>query len=95
MSNSRIRLGYKGRCLKQDKVTFTLNNIVSLFIVYKLSRSSKAIRTDCRLKDCLFRAAETTKNADSDKYSYSGYGIGFDSPPPFSISNFEIFLEFI
>ena len=28
---------------------------------------------------CLFGAFELTKNADIDKYKYSGYGIGFDS----------------
>ena len=27
------------------------------------------------LKDCLFRAFTLTKNADIDKYGYSGYGI--------------------
>ena len=27
---------------------------------------------------CLFGAVTFTKNADIDKYGYSGYGIGFD-----------------
>ena len=30
-----------------------------------------------------------TKNSDPDKYSYSGYGIGFDSQSQFLISNFD------
>ena len=30
------------------------------------------------LKNCLFGAVPLTKNADIDKYGYSGYGIGFD-----------------
>ena len=30
------------------------------------------------LKRCLFGAVTSTKNADFDKYGYSGYGIGFD-----------------
>ena len=30
------------------------------------------------LKSCLFGAVTSTKNADFDKYGYSGYGIGFD-----------------
>ena len=30
------------------------------------------------LKNCLFGAVTLTKNADFDKYIYSGYGIGFD-----------------
>ena len=31
-----------------------------------------------QLKNCLFEAVTLTKNADIDKYRYSGYGIGFD-----------------
>ena len=38
INNSRIRLEFKESCLKQDKVTFTPNNIVTLFIAYKLDR---------------------------------------------------------
>ena len=30
------------------------------------------------LKNCLFHAVTLTKNADIDKYGYSGNGIGFD-----------------
>ena len=30
------------------------------------------------LENCLFGAVSLTKNADIDKYKYSGYGIGFD-----------------
>ena len=33
---------------------------------------------DPTLKNCLFGAVTLTKNADIDKYGYSGYGIGFD-----------------
>ena len=30
------------------------------------------------LENCLFGAVSQTKNADIDKYKYSGYGIGFE-----------------
>ena len=33
--------------------------------------------------DCLFGSVKRTKNADPDKYKYSGYGMGFDSHPEF------------
>ena len=33
MSNSKIRLRFKGSCLKQDKASFTSNNVVNLHIV--------------------------------------------------------------
>ena len=35
-------------------------------------------------KNCLFGAVTLTKNADIDKYEYSGYGIGFDRISSFS-----------
>ena len=36
------------------------------------------------IKNCLFGAVTLTKNADIDKYRYSGYGIGFDRTSSFS-----------
>ena len=35
-------------------------------------------------KNCLFGAVTLTKNANIDKYGYSGYGIGFDGRGSFS-----------
>ena len=39
------------------------------------------------LKNCLFGAVNLTKNADIDKYGYSGYGIRFDRRSRFSFPN--------
>ena len=89
MNNSTIRLEFKGSCLKQDKITFTPNIAVNLFVVYELDRWSKNLNVDFTLKDCSFGAVKITKNSDTDKYSYSGYGIGFDSRSLFSIPNFD------
>ena len=36
------------------------------------------------MENCLFGAVKLTKNADIDKYKYSGYGIGFDRRGAFS-----------
>ena len=36
------------------------------------------------LENCLFGAVTLTKNADIDKYGYSGYGIGFYRKGSFS-----------
>ena len=41
---------------------------------------------DPTLKNCLFSAVTLTKNADINKYEYSGYGIGFDRRSSFSFS---------
>ena len=41
--------------------------------------------THFTLDNCLFRSVKLAKNADPDKYKYSGYGIGFDSHSEFSL----------
>ena len=41
MNNSRINIEFKGNCLKQGKVTFTLNNVINLFLIYGLDRWSQ------------------------------------------------------
>ena len=51
--------------------------MINIYIVYKLGPSTSHI-DDPTLKNCLFGAVTLTKYADSDKYGYSGYGIGFD-----------------
>ena len=37
-------------------------------------------------KNCFFGAVTLTKNADIEKYKYSGYGIGFDRRSIFSFT---------
>ena len=88
LNNSKIRLKFKGSCLKQkDKAPFTPNNVLNLFIVYELDRWSRDLNTDFFLKDCLFGAVKLSKNADPDKYKYSGYGVKFDSRSEFLLSD--------
>ena len=79
MTKSRIRLEFKGSCSEQDKILFTPNSLVNLFLVYELNTCSKDLNTEFTLKDCLLGNVKTTKNPDPDKYPYSGYGIGFIS----------------
>ena len=62
---------------KQPKVSYTHGTIVNIYIAYELG-ASDSHTNDCMLKSCLFGGVRLTKNADSDKYGYSGFGIGFD-----------------
>ena len=57
--------------------------VVNIYIIYELGASSSH-NNDPTLKNCLFDAVTLTKNADIDKYGYSGYGIGFDRRSSFS-----------
>ena len=59
-----------------------------IYIVCELG-SSMSNNNDPTLKNCLFGAVIQTKNADIDKYGYSGYGIGFDRGQRFSFPGGE------
>ena len=67
----------------QDKVTYIYGTIVNIYIVYEI-RKHYSISLYPTLENCLFGAVSLTKNADIDKYKYSGYGIGFDRHGEFS-----------
>ena len=45
------------------------------------------LNTYFTLGNCLFGAVELTRNADPDKYEYSGYGIEFDARSKFQLSD--------
>ena len=60
-------------------------SIVNIYIVYSLFQ--KTINSDNVLKNCLFGAIKVTKpgdTTDTDKYIYSGYGLGFGITGQFS-----------
>ena len=71
--DNKIRVTFDEGCLKQDKITFNHGKIVNVYIVYALS--SNLHNFDPTLENCLFGAIKLTKNADINKYIYSGYGI--------------------
>ena len=88
INNSEKRLKFKESFLKQeDNAPFTLNNVVNLFIDYDLDRWSRDINISFTLKDWLFGTVKLTKNADTDKYKYSGYGTAFNSCSEFLLSD--------
>ena len=81
---AKIRLKFNKSCLKQsNNLTYDYGSRVNIYIVYELGASSSN-NSDPTLKNCLFGAVTLTKNADIDKYGYSGYGIRFDRRSSFS-----------
>ena len=62
---------------KTSKLSYTHGELVNIYIVYELGASNSHVN-DPTLKNCFFGAVTLTKNADIDKYGYSGYGIGLD-----------------
>ena len=81
---SKVRVKFNKSCLKQpNKLTYDYGSRMNIYIVYELGASSSN-DSDPTLKNCLFGAVTLTKNADIEKYGYSGYGIGFDRRSSFS-----------
>ena len=81
---TRIRLRFNKSCLKQpNNLTYDYGHRVNVYIVYKIGASGSN-DNDPTLKNCLFGAVILTKNADIEKYGYSGFDIGFDRRSSFS-----------
>ena len=82
-NGTKIRVQFTESCLKQQKFMFTHKKVVNIYVVCELGVSSSHI-SDPTVNNCSFVAVTLTKNADIEKYRYSGYGIGFDRRSSFS-----------
>ena len=58
------------------------DNVVNIYIVYKLDPITSK-DTTFTIQNALFGAMQITKNADTSKYNYNGYGICFDESEEF------------
>ena len=80
-----VIFNHKESLFEQKKENIKSGSIVRIYIVYSLSQ--KTINSDNVLKNCLFDTIKVTKpgdTIDTDKYIYSGYGLGFNSTSQFS-----------
>ena len=82
----KIRIKFNGSFLNRSPPTMSHRNVVNMYIVYEITSDYKDINYPT-LENCLFGSVKLTKNADIDKYGYSGYGIGFDRNTSFSVGN--------
>ena len=83
---SKIRIKFNGSFLNRFPPTILHGDIVNIYIVYEITSDYKDINYPT-LGNCLFGSVKLAKNADIDKYGYSGYGIGFDRETSFSFGN--------
>ena len=79
-------INFNGHCLVNNNNDPFLG-AVTLYICCILDRWSSYSNKDFTLGNCLFGSVKLIKNADPDKYKYSGYGIGFDSRSQFSFTD--------
>ena len=80
---TKTRVKFTRSCLKQSSISYTNGKVVNIYIVYELGASSLYV-SDPTLRNCLFGVVTLTKNADIEKYKYSGYSIGFGRRSTFS-----------
>ena len=69
-----------GNYLHQDIIAIP-NNAINIYCVYKLDFSRN---NEFTIQNALFGAIEITKNANTSKYKYKGYGICFDETEEFT-----------
>ena len=77
---------FNGHCLINNNISIP-KKIINLYISYILKPWLRDLNTDFTLNNCLFGSVELTKNANQDKYKYSGYEMGFDSRSEFSFTD--------
>ena len=71
-------MNFNGHCLIKSNVSIP-KKVVYLYISYTLGPQLRNLNTGFTLGNCLFGSVKLTKNADLDKYKYTGYSKGFDS----------------
>ena len=86
--NGRMSARFEGIYLKQNKlVRSNNNNVINVYIVYKLDTVSNTRDDTFTVQNALFGGIKLTKNTDTSKYKYEGYGICFDEGGTFSMGN--------
>ena len=88
-NDEKMYVYLKGSHFQQNNVLTSNNdhvindNVVNIYIVYKLDAINSR-NTTFTIRNALFGAIQITKNADTSKYNYKGYGICFDESKEFA-----------
>ena len=77
--DDRMYVYLQGSHFQQNDVIVTNNNnVINIYIVYKLDPISSTRNTDYTIQNAIFGAMKISKNTDSSKNNYIGYGLCFD-----------------
>ena len=74
-NNGRMHVYFQGNHFQQNNVI--IPNNINMYVVYKLNPISSTRNTDYTIQNALFGAMKITKNTDSSKNNYTGYGLCF------------------
>ena len=84
-NDGRMYVYLSGNHFQQNKVIIPNNdNVINIYCVYEIQPISSSRDTTFTMQNALFGAMEITKNTDTSKYNYKGYGICFDEGGTFS-----------
>ena len=78
-NDGRMHVYVQGNHFQQNNVIIpNNNNVINIYVVYKLDPISSTRNTYYTIQNALFGAMKITKNTDSSKNTYTGYGLCFD-----------------
>ena len=75
--SGELYVSFSGNYFVQNIVNIS-NNVINIYCVYKLDPVDFSRNNKFTIQKALFGAIEITKNANTSKYKYKGYGICFD-----------------
>ena len=83
-NDGRMHVYLQGNHFQQNNVIIpNNNNVINIYVVYKLDPTSSTRNTDYTIQNILFGAMKISKNTDSSKNNYTGYGLCFDEGDEF------------
>ena len=83
-NDRRMHVYLQGNHFQQNDVIIpNNNNVINIYVVYKLDPTSLTRNTDYTIQNALFGAMKITKNTDFSKNNYTGYGLCCDEGSEF------------
>ena len=87
-SDGRMHICLSVNHFQQNKIIIpNNNNVINVYCVYQIEPISSSRDDTFTVQNALFGAMQITKNADTSKYKYKGYGICFAEGGMFSKGN--------
>ena len=78
-NDGRMNVYLSGNHFQQNVASIpNSNNVINIYFVYKLDQIASNRDDTFTIQNALFGAMQITKNVDTSKYDYKGYGICFD-----------------
>ena len=81
--SGELYVSFSGNYFVQDIVNIS-NNLINIYCVCKLDPIDFSRNNKFTIQNALFGAIEITKNANTSKYKYKGYGICFNESEEFT-----------